>query len=229
MDAWQMSGVRPNLRTSLIVDPPDGRIPPLTPEAQKRRPRLPRPHEARGADVTTPGLYTRCITGNGGPPRIPGRRDRRVADRADARIRRDRSPSRTTTFGSFPWTGVPHLPKTRRPVAGRCARPLGGLDARRGDDQFQRQRNWRGSNEGMHLVERFTLVGPKTLRYQFTVTDPTTWTRPWSIDSLLPKIDPPIYEFACHEHELWLDQLGHRHADPGKRGGTKRSNRATRA
>ena len=45
---------------------------------------------------------------------------------------------------------------------------------------------------------------PKTLRYQFTVTDPTTWTRPWSIDSLIPKIDPPIYEFACHEQNYGL-------------------------
>ena len=51
----------------------------------------------------------------------------------------------------------------------------------------------------MKLVERFTLVGPQTLRYEFTVTDPSTWTRPWSIDSLLPRIEAPIYEFACHE------------------------------
>ena len=56
----------------------------------------------------------------------------------------------------------------------------------------------------MKLVERFTLVGPQTLRYEFTVTDPSTWTRPWSIDSLLPRIEPPIYEFACHEQNYGL-------------------------
>jgi hypothetical protein len=56
----------------------------------------------------------------------------------------------------------------------------------------------------MHLVERFTLVGPQTLRYEFTVTDPTTWTKPWSIDSLLPRIEAPIYEFACHEQNYGL-------------------------
>ena len=69
---------------------------------------------------------------------------------------------------------------------------------------FHKDRNWRGSRDGMKLVERFTLVGPKTLRYEFTVSDPTTWTKPWSIDSLLPKIDAPIYEFACHESNYGL-------------------------
>jgi len=62
MDAWQ-SGVRPNLRTSLICDPPDGRIPPLTPEAQKRLAAAAAAARARGADVTSPGLYTAALPG----------------------------------------------------------------------------------------------------------------------------------------------------------------------
>src|SRR5438105_4691771 len=73
MDAWQ-SPVRPNLRTSLIVDPPDGRIPALTPEAQKRRADA----RARNPQVsvqTLDNLYTRCITGNQGPPRLPFNHD----------------------------------------------------------------------------------------------------------------------------------------------------------
>ena len=70
-DAFQ-SPVRPNRRTSLIVDPPDGRIPPRTPEALKRQADEAVTERAKGPDVTSPGLYTRCVTGNQGPPRIPG-------------------------------------------------------------------------------------------------------------------------------------------------------------
>ena len=98
----------------------------------------------------------------------------------------------------IPLDGRPHLPKTVGQWLGDARGRWEGTTLVVETTNFN-QRNWRGSNEGMHLVERFTLVGPKTLRYQFTVTDPTTWTRPWSIDSVLPKIDPPIYEFACHE------------------------------
>ena len=196
MDAWQ-SDVRPNLRTSLIVDPPDGRIPPLTPEAQKRQAAIAAAVRARGADVTTPGPYTRCITGNGGPPRIPG------GVTAEAQILQ--TPGYVVMISQsnqdvriIPLDGRPHLPKTVGQWLGDARGRWEGTTLVVETTNFN-QRNWRGSNEGMHLVERFTLVGPETLRYQFTVTDPTTWTRPWSIDSVLPKIDPPIYEFACHE------------------------------
>jgi hypothetical protein len=51
----------------------------------------------------------------------------------------------------------------------------------------------------MHLVERLTPVDPKTVRYEFTVSDPTTWTRSWTAEVPWPKIEPPLYEFACHE------------------------------
>jgi hypothetical protein len=56
----------------------------------------------------------------------------------------------------------------------------------------------------MHLVERLTLVDPGTLQYEFTVTDPTTWTKPWSVEVPWPKIEPVLYEFACHEQNYGL-------------------------
>jgi hypothetical protein len=202
MDAWQMNGVRPNLRTSLIVDPPDGKIPPLTPEAQKRLAAAAAASRARGVDVTTPGLYTRCITGNGGPPRIPG------GVTAESQI--VQTPGYVVMISQsnndvriIPLDGRPHLPKTVGQWLGDARGHWEGTTLVVETTNFT-QRNWRGSNDGMHLVERFTLVGPKTLRYQFTVNDPTTWTRPWSIDSLIPMIDPPIYEFACHEQNYGL-------------------------
>jgi hypothetical protein len=202
MDAWQ-SGVRPNLRTSLIVDPPDGRIPPLTPEAQKRLAAAAAAARARGTDVTTPGFYTRCVTGNGGPPRIPG------GVTAESQILQ--TPGYVVMLAQsnndvriIPLDGRPHLPKTVGQWLGDARGRWEGSTLVVETTNFGAERNWRGSTDGMSLIERYTLVGPKTLRYQFTVSDPTTWTKPWSIDSLLPRIDPPIYEFACHEQNYGL-------------------------
>jgi hypothetical protein len=203
MDAWQMTGVRPNLRTSLIVDPPDGKIPPLTPEAQKRLAANAAASRARGADVTTPGPYTRCVTGNGGPPRIPG------GVTAESQILQ--TPGYVVMVSQsnndvriIPLDGRPHLPKGVGQWLGDARGHWEGDTLVVETTNFSPDRNWRGSTDGMHLVERYSLAGPKTLRYQFTVSDPTTWTRPWSIDSFLPRIDPPIYEFACHEQNYGL-------------------------
>jgi hypothetical protein len=67
--------------------------------------------------------------------------------------------------------------------------------------------NFQGSTDSLHLVERFTRTGPNTIRYEYTVTDPRTWTKPWSVEVPLPRVDPPIYEFACHEHNYGLMNL----------------------
>ena len=202
MDAWQ-SGVRPNLRTSQIVDPPDGRIPPFTPEAQKRIAAAAAAARARGADVTSPGLYTRCITGNGGPPRIPGG--------VTAESQFVQTPgyvvqviTANNDVRIIPLDGRPHLPQHVGQWLGDARGHFEGNTLVVETTNFSEKRNWRGSTSGMHLVERFTLVGPNTMRYQFTVEDPTTWTRPWSLDSLIPRIDPPLYEFACHEQNYGL-------------------------
>jgi hypothetical protein len=83
--------------------------------------------------------------------------------------------------------------------------------------------NFLGSTEGMTLVERFTKTGPNTMKYEYTVTDPNTWTRPWSIEVPLPRVDPPIYEFACHEQNYGLMNVVKgtqiRDAEAAKRGG----------
>jgi hypothetical protein len=203
MDAWQMSGVRPNLRTSLIVDPPDGRIPPLTEEAVKRNAAYAAAEREKGIDVTSTGLYTRCVTGNGGPPRVPG------GVTAESQI--VQTPGYVVILIQsnndvriIPLDGRPHLPKGVGQWLGDARGRWEGNTLVVETTNFHKDRNWRGSRDGMKLVERFTMVGPNTLRYEFTVDDPSTWTRPWSIDSLLPKIDPPIYEFACHEQNYGL-------------------------
>ena len=206
MDAWQ-SGVRPNLRTSLIVDPPDGRIPALTPEALKKRQADAAAERAKGVDVTSAGLYTRCITGNGGPPRIPG------GVTAESEILQ--TPGYVVILIQanndtriIPLDGRPHLPQSVGLWLGDARGHWEGNTLVVETTNFRKDRNFRGSTDGLKLIERFTLAGPNTLRYEFTVTDPATWTRPWSIDSLLPRIDAPIYEFACHEQNYGLINWG---------------------
>jgi hypothetical protein len=69
---------------------------------------------------------------------------------------------------------------------------------------FDPGREWRGSTTGMHLVERLTITDPKTLKYEFRIEDPTTWTSPWAAEVIWPRIEPGLYEFACHEQNYGL-------------------------
>ena len=227
MDAWQ-SGVRPNLRTSLVVDPPDGRIPPLTPEARQRQAAAAAERGKKGVDVTQAGLYTRCITGNGGPPKIPG------GVTAESEILQ--TPGyvvmviqANNDVRIIPLDGSPHLPQSVGLWQGDARGHWEGNTLVVETTNFHKDRNFRGSTDGLKLVERFTLAGPKTLRYEFTVTDPTTWTRPWSIDSVLPRIEAPIYEFACHEQNYglinWAIGSQIREAEAGGRGQSNPGNR----
>jgi hypothetical protein len=61
-----------------------------------------------------------------------------------------------------------------------------------------------GSSDALQLVERFTRIGPNTMQYEYTVSDPKTYTRPWTVQAPLPRVDGPIYEFACHEQNYGL-------------------------
>jgi hypothetical protein len=197
MDAWQ-SPVRPNLRTSLIVDPPDGRVPPLTAEGKARLAAA-----RRGINVRSRGLYERCVTGNQGPPRLPLNHD------AESQI--TQTPGYVVLLMQsnsdvriIPLDGRPHLPSRVRQWLGDSRGRWEGNTLVVETTNFHPERDWRGSRGGLHLVERLTPVDPKTLQYEFTVTDPTTWTRPWTVDVVWPRIEPALYEFACHEQNYGL-------------------------
>ena len=197
MDAWQ-SPVRPSLRTSLIVDPPDGRIPPLTPEGRKRL-----ATSERGLSVPSRGLAERCVTGNQGPPRsgtnhdgeslilqTPGYVVLFVQSNNDVRI--------------IPLDDRPHLPQQVKQWLGDSRGRWEGDTLVVETTNFHPDRIWRGAADNLHLIERLTRVDPTTIEYTFTVTDPTTWTRPWTAEVPWPKIEPPIYEWACHEQNYGI-------------------------
>jgi hypothetical protein len=167
---------------------------------------------AERANVTSPGLYTRCFVGNGGPPRVPG------GNNSETQILQ--IPGYVVIFAQsgndariVPLDGRPHLPKGVGQWLGDARGRWEGNTLVVETTNFHKDRpwlnatanaNWGGATDGLHLIERFTLVESGTLRYEFTVSDPTTWTRPWSIEAMIPRTDPPIYEWACHEENYGL-------------------------
>jgi hypothetical protein len=201
-DFWWDRGTKvvSTRRTSLVVDPPDGRIPPLTPEAQKRAAERAEARKLRPADGPEDRpLMERCILfGGGGAPMVPTAynnnalfvqtRDRVVIVNEmvhDARV--------------IYLDGRPRLPETVRQWLGDSHGRWDGDTLVVETTNFTDQSNFRGSSAKMRLTERFTRTAEDTLLYQFTVDDPTSFTRPWSVELPLWKNPELMYEYACHE------------------------------
>jgi len=200
MDTWQ-SPVRPNLRSALITNPANGKLPPLSPEGQKRRAEA--QAAAKAADPQTAvsllqNYYTRCITGNQGPPRLPFNHD------SESQIQQVPGYVLIITQSNndvriVPTDGRPHAPSQVRSWLGDSRGRWEGNTLVVETVNFHPDRIWRGATGDMKLVERFTRVDHETLSYEITVTDPKTWTQPWTAEVPWPRIEPPLYEFACHE------------------------------
>jgi hypothetical protein len=200
MDTWQ-SPVRPNLRSALIIDPANGKMPPLSPEGQKRRAAA--QAAAKIADPQTgvsllQNYYTRCITGNQGPPRLPFNHD------SESQIEQVPGYVILMTQSNndvriIPLDGRPHLPSQVRTWLGDSRGRWEGNTLVVETTNFHPDRIWRGATGNMKLIERFTRVDRETLSYRITVEDPATWTQPWTAEVPWPRIEPPLFEFACHE------------------------------
>ena len=190
-------------RTSLIVDPPDGRLPPWTSEGQKkadiraaaqRNDQLGHPLADSWEDRS---LQERCIVGlNAGPPMIPGAYNNNVQLIQSSRyvvILNEMIHSARIV----PLDGRPHgtIPQWRGDSRGHWEGNTLVVDT----TNFKRETSLEGSSANMHLVERFTRVDADTLLYEFTVDDPTMWTKPWTAVIPMSKSDKPILEYACHE------------------------------
>jgi hypothetical protein len=216
MDGWQ-SPIRPSLRTSLITEP-DGRIPPLSAEGQKRRADRAAAARLRAPEVsvrTLASAYTRCITGNaaGGPLVRGGNPDPVNTTGSEAGVTAEiqilQSPGYAaiiTQSGSdvriIPLDGRPLPPANVRTWLGISRGHWEGstlvVETANFNDKTPAA-NFQGSTENMKMTERFTLVNPTTIKYEYTIDDPRTWTRKWSAEAFIPKIPPGMFEFACHE------------------------------
>jgi len=198
-EAWYDRGTKVigDRRTSLIVDPPDGKIPALTPEAVKRLAAARednRIHAFDGPEYRP--LTERCITR--GLPMLPGPYNNNFQIM--------QSPGFVTILieaehdvRTVPVDGRPHLPQNVRMWLGDSRGHWEGDTLVVDTTNFSSKSNFRGSSENLHLIERFTRTGPESMTYKVTVEDPTTFTKPWTADIPMSKTAGPIFEMACHE------------------------------
>ena len=189
-------------RTSLIIDPPNGRIPPETPEAQKRRAALAEQRRLRPADgPESRGLSERCITF--GVPRFqaayssvyqivqaPSQVVFNMETIHDARV--------------IELDGRPHLPASIPQVLGNSRGRWEGETLVVETRGFSPRVPMLNATHNLHLVERFTRVAADVLQYDATLSDPATWTRPWTARLLFKRTNEPLIEYACHEGNVGL-------------------------
>jgi len=209
MDARRLA-ITKDHRTSLIVDPPDGRIPPLVPLSPERQ----RARAARSApaarfaaglpyDYSDLSLPVRCIIRTDSPPYLPTiyNNDFQIVQSPGYVVI---APEMIHSARIIPVDGRPH-------IGGSLRQWLGDSRGRwEGNTLVVETTNFR-TDEGVifqaadpatyRIAERFTRVDAETIRYEFTVEDPHTWTRPWTAMIPWTRIDPAeqMYEYACHE------------------------------
>ena len=212
---WRDRGTRPTGRTSLIFDPPDGRIPPVTPEYERHAARRAEDRLTRGEADTWRDLQLndRCIVWSAGPPMLPGPYNNtymifqtpdyiaiQVEMIHDARI--------------IPLDGRPHLTSKIRQYLGDMRGHWEGDTLVVETTNIQRTEDAPGVTGGaplavrasngrtddtIRIVERFTRVADDTINYQFTIEDPSRWTRSFSGEFPFVMIEEDLYEYACHE------------------------------
>ena len=205
---WMDRGTRTieTRRTSLVIDPPNGRIPPMSAPGQARadaRAEYRREHPADApADRSS---FDRCILGfNTGPPMTPGGYNQNMQvfqteDHVvilnemvhDSRIVPIDGSARS---GIGAWTGESR---------GHWEGDTLVIETR----DFTDKTGWRGSSKGMTLVERLSRQDDDTLVYQFTATDPDTWTASWTAEIPMRRNDQPLFEYACHEGNYAMDGI----------------------
>jgi hypothetical protein len=186
-------------RTSLVVDPPDGRIPALTPEAQKRvqdTRAWTQEHSTDGPEGRS--LGERCILwATAGPPMLPGpyNNNFQIFETADQVVLNEMIHDARV----IPLDGRPHLAGNIRLWMGDSRGHWEANTLVVDTTNFSGKYSFRGSDENLHLTERFTRVSQDMLLYEFTVDDPTAFTRPWTAQIPLTRTKGPIFEYACHE------------------------------
>jgi hypothetical protein len=198
-------------RSSLIVDPPDGKIPAMTPDGQKRQDVL----SARRKAVEHPEdlpIYERCIVGfNSGPPVLPGGYNQHM-QLVQTRDYLMMHVEMVHEARIIPLDGRPQLPNQLRQWNGSSRARW------EGDTLVITSTNFRNAtgtlvldgnlartgigwspDENLALTERFTRLDNDRMYYEFTINDPTVWAKPWTARIPLTRKDTRLFEYACHE------------------------------
>jgi hypothetical protein len=194
------------LRTSLVVDPPDGRIPPVLPQAQQR---IDAAAAARrgidtSASVQNRGLTERCITSvnltwpHDGAPMLP--------EGYNSNLRITQAPGYVVIEQEMvhnarviPLDGRPHVGEGLRHYIGDYRGRWEGTTLVIESTNFNDKTPFRGSTRALKVTERITPIDADTLMYRATIEDPNTWAQPWSLEYPIVRTLEPIYEYACHE------------------------------
>jgi hypothetical protein len=229
---WTDRGTRVSstMRTSLVIDPPDGRVPPFTPQAQKRYDDFHAYLAQHPSDGPEDRLLTeRCILfGAAGPPMLPEPYNNNyqiVQSRGMVAI----AVEMNHDMRLIPVDGSPHLPPQIRQWTG---------DSRghwEGDTLVVDTTNFKFNNqsrfgvgyldgmtdENLHVVERFHRTDPGTIVYRATIDDPTVYTNSWTVEISMSKRNGRLFEYACHEGNYAMaDMLSGARAEEKKLAGT---------
>jgi hypothetical protein len=220
-DFWWDSGTKvvKTLRTSMVIDPADGRLPPLT---EKRQQQMRAIAEARRQRCLLPG----CGTENSGQPGpADGPEDRPLMERClsfgnavpmvPTAYNNNYQIVQTPNFvginvemvhqmRNIPVDGSPHLPSSVRHWVGDSRGHWEGDTFVIDTTNFTGEMPFRGTDENLHLTERLTRIDADTIIYRFTVDDPTAFTKPWTAELPFVKSDGLLYEYACHEGNLGM-------------------------
>jgi hypothetical protein len=217
---WQAEnyGKVAHLRTSLITEPKNGRLPALSARGAEMLPKQRASQRTTSADsAASRSLAERCISwGNVGPPMVPPtyNANLQILQSRDVVLIRHEMMHDTRLIYL---DGRPHPPATQQWLAGHSVGHFEGDTLVVDTTNFTPLTNFRGSpsnsrqdifaSERMHVVERFTRTGEDMIHYSFTVEDPDTWVAPWAGEMEIRRVEGPIYEYACHEGNLGLANI----------------------
>jgi hypothetical protein len=213
------------IRSSIIVEPRDGKVPALSPSAAKRAAALRARPTSDAQEATndpglekTPGAYDdperrplgeRCLLGFGstsGPPALPDyfyNNLHQIVQTPDSIM----ILTEMVHDARIIRMNAQHLPKTFREWMGDSVGHWEGDTLVVDTTNFTAKTRFRGSTENLHVVERFTRVDDRHLLYRFTIEDPETWVAPWTGEYTWPATDSHIYEYACHEGNYSLTDI----------------------
>jgi hypothetical protein len=207
---WERGSTVGTRRTSLIVDPPDGRMPPLTPEGQKRAADVAARLRAVSAGPEDRNLAERCLTR--GAPKLPGGYNNNfqiVQTSTHVAIMQEMIHE----VRIIPLDNRPHLAPGLGLWLGDSRGHWEGdtlvVDTTNYHElsPFNSYNCCRGSGKNLHVVERFRLTDRNTIDYRFTVDDPSTFTKPYTVAVPMTRIEGPIYEYACHEANYGMEGI----------------------
>src|SRR5580700_9619610 len=198
------------IRTSIVIDPPDGRVPPFNAAGQKRNPRRGQGAIAAGSgeydSAKQRPIWERCLLRNAGPPAIPDlfyNDLHQIVQTPDAIM----ILTEMMHDARIVRMNAQHVDKKFRFWMGDSVGRWEGDTLVIDTTNFTDKTRFRGSTENLHVVERLTRLDANSLLYRFTVEDPNTWDRPWTGEMAWPATTQPMYEYACQEGNYALGDV----------------------